>query len=287
MVAAVEHRFGRVNRLPPTIEWLTDHRSPRGRSVTAGACAFGRTRGSGYVLTDTRHFAREIGLEPRTTPLKSPPSNGPRPACAGRAGGDGSSARRSMAAAFVRTLKRDHGRVSPVPDAVTVLRQLPGWPAHHNEVHPHKALGYRSPREFLATRSNQETLSGRSGATTEPLDPVAVGVDPRWAGHGRFVTLWRDGRPRAHAPDMLAEAMAGVAPIRHDPSASGRSVLAEAAAHWQPSAWHAGQTVEQREGMWEFVRLPRRDPGGGGPATGICDHASPSRAARPRACGNG
>jgi putative transposase len=27
MVAAVEHRFGRVNRLPVTIEWLSDNRS--------------------------------------------------------------------------------------------------------------------------------------------------------------------------------------------------------------------------------------------------------------------
>lgn len=30
-----------------------------------------------------------------------------------------------MAEAFVRTLKRDYVRVSPVPDAETVLRQLP------------------------------------------------------------------------------------------------------------------------------------------------------------------
>jgi putative transposase len=55
MVTAVEHRFGRVNRLPRPIEWLTDN-------------------GSGYVSTETRRFAREIGLEPRTTPLESPQS---------------------------------------------------------------------------------------------------------------------------------------------------------------------------------------------------------------------
>jgi putative transposase len=115
MVTAVEHRFGRVNRLPRTIEWLTDN-------------------GSGYVSTETRRFAREIGLEPRTTPLESPQSNG-------------------MAEAFVRTLKRDYVRVSPVPDAETVMRLLPSWITHYNEVHPHKALGYRSPREFIATRS--------------------------------------------------------------------------------------------------------------------------------------
>jgi len=39
--------------------------------------------------------------------------------------------------------------VSPCPTAKAVLRQLPGWFAHYNEVHPHKALGYRSPREFI------------------------------------------------------------------------------------------------------------------------------------------
>jgi putative transposase len=115
MVAAVEHRFGQVNRLPQTIEWLTDN-------------------GSGYIATETRRFAREIGLEPRTTPIESPQSNG-------------------MAEAFVRTIKRDYVRVSPRPDAETVLRQLPAWLAHYNEVHPHKALGYRSPREFIEAKS--------------------------------------------------------------------------------------------------------------------------------------
>jgi putative transposase len=57
MVAAVEHRFGRVNRLPFTIEWLSDN----------GSC---------YIAGDTRSFARDIGLEPRTTPIESPQSNG-------------------------------------------------------------------------------------------------------------------------------------------------------------------------------------------------------------------
>jgi putative transposase len=111
MVAAVEHRFGRVNRLPATIEWLSDN-------------------GSSYIAGDTRRFARDIGLEPRTTPIESPQSNG-------------------MAEAFVRTIKRDYVRVSPRPNAEAVLRQLPSWIAHYNEVHPHKALGYRSPREFI------------------------------------------------------------------------------------------------------------------------------------------
>jgi putative transposase len=40
-------------------------------------------------------------MEPRTTPVQSPQSNG-------------------MAEAFVRTIKRDYVRVSPIPNARTV-----------------------------------------------------------------------------------------------------------------------------------------------------------------------
>ena len=116
MVAAVEHRFGRINRLPATIEWLSDN----------GSC---------YVAGDTCRFARNLGFEPRPTPIESPQSNG-------------------MAEAFVRTIKRDYVRVSPCPDAETFMWQLSAWVAHYNEVHPHKALGYRSPREFIAARGS-------------------------------------------------------------------------------------------------------------------------------------
>jgi putative transposase len=114
MVAAVEHRFGRINRLMLPIEWLSDN----------GGC---------YVAHQTRSFARDIGLEPRTTPIESPQSNG-------------------MAEAFVRTFKRDYVRMARRPDAETVLSLLPGWFAHYNETHPHRALGYRSPREFIRAK---------------------------------------------------------------------------------------------------------------------------------------
>ena len=98
MLAAVGHRFGRVDRLPVTIEWLSDN----------GSC---------YTAGNTRSFARDIGLEPRTTPIESPQSNG-------------------MAEAFVRTFKRDYVRVSLRPDAEAVMRKLshgsPTTTAHHN-----------------------------------------------------------------------------------------------------------------------------------------------------------
>ena len=78
-----------MNRLPRPIEWLSDN----------GSC---------YVARDTRTFARDIGLLPKTTPLESPQSNG-------------------IAEAFVRTFKRDYVRVGACPDAQTVLRSLPAW----------------------------------------------------------------------------------------------------------------------------------------------------------------
>ena len=65
-----------------------------------------------------------------------------------------------MAEAFVRTIKRDYARVNPLPDAHTVIESLPLWFDHYNAVHPHSALRYRSPREFIAAQSNQEAVSG-------------------------------------------------------------------------------------------------------------------------------
>jgi putative transposase len=111
ILAAVERRFGCVSAVPDAIEWLSDN----------GSC---------YVARHSKRFARGIGLEPRTTPYESPESNG-------------------MAEAFVRTFKRDYVRINALPDAQTVMNRLPAWFAHYNEVHPHKALGYRSPAEFI------------------------------------------------------------------------------------------------------------------------------------------
>src|ERR1051326_3232486 len=49
---------------------------------------------------------------------------------------------------FVKTFKRYYARVSAKPDAASVLCQLDTWFEHYNRVQPHKALGYRPPREF-------------------------------------------------------------------------------------------------------------------------------------------
>ncbi len=115
VITAVENRFGRINMLSEPIEWLTDN----------GSC---------FIARDTASLLRDIGMEPCTTPVHSPQSNG-------------------MAEAFVKTFKRDYVAVNPTPDAETVMAQLPFWFKHYNNLHPHSALGYQSPREFISSKS--------------------------------------------------------------------------------------------------------------------------------------
>ncbi|RMV46732.1 putative transposase for insertion element [Pseudomonas amygdali pv. lachrymans] len=117
MLESVEKRFG--DQLPSMpVQWLSDN-------------------GSAYIAEQTRLFARQIGLQPVTTPVRSPQSNG-------------------MAESFVKTIKRDYVANMPKPDRETALRNLTIAFEHYNEQHPHSALKYRSPREFrrLAAASN-------------------------------------------------------------------------------------------------------------------------------------
>ncbi|WP_102869200.1 IS3 family transposase, partial [Burkholderia thailandensis] len=108
-LAAVEQRFGTPQAAQP-IEWLSDN-------------------GSAYIDHRTRRFARALGLEPLTTPVRSPQSNG-------------------MAESFVKTMKHDYVAYMDKPDAPAALMRLAIAFEHYNERHPHKALKYRSPREF-------------------------------------------------------------------------------------------------------------------------------------------
>ncbi len=57
VITAVENRFGRINMLSEPIEWLTDN----------GSC---------FIAKDTASLLRDIGMEPCTTPVRSPQSNG-------------------------------------------------------------------------------------------------------------------------------------------------------------------------------------------------------------------
>jgi hypothetical protein len=93
----------------------------------------------------------------------------------------------------LKTFKRDYARVSPRPDAASVLRQLAGWFEHYNTVHPHKALGYRSPREFREQFAVEETTENAVGAVRRSHEST-MSAD---AGQGRS----RRRRWRA-APDL-------------------------------------------------------------------------------------
>jgi putative transposase len=118
-LASIERRSGEIDASSGAIQFLSDN-------------------GSVYTAGDTRKFAKSVGLEPRRTPVRSPQSNG-------------------MAESFVRTIKHDYVAIHGAPDAITVLRNLPKWFEHYNEVHPHKALGYRSPREFKRSKLSETT----------------------------------------------------------------------------------------------------------------------------------
>lgn len=114
MLGAVERRFGQQLPEQP-IQWLTDN----------GAC---------YRAHETRRFARMLGLEPCTTAVCSPQSNG-------------------MAERFVKTMKSDYIEFMPKPDVRTAVRNLAAAFEHYNENHPHSALGYLSPREYRRQRA--------------------------------------------------------------------------------------------------------------------------------------
>ena len=88
-----------------------------------------------------------------------------------------------MAEAFVKTFRRDYAQARPRPDAATVIEQLLDWFEHYNAVHPHKALGYRSPREFRG--------SVKYGATNLAVDA------PRRPHHSELSTEGIESRPPA------------------------------------------------------------------------------------------
>jgi putative transposase len=111
MAETLAYRFGvEARSTPQGIEWLSDNGPP-------------------YTAIETREFGRSIGLLIRTTPAYSPESNG-------------------MAEVFVKSFKRDYVYLSRLESAESVMQQLPRWFEDYNEVHPHKALRMKSPREF-------------------------------------------------------------------------------------------------------------------------------------------
>ena len=60
-----------------------------------------------------------------------------------------------MAESFVNTFKRDYVSGMKRTNGAVVLAQPPDAFRHFNEVHPHSALGYESPRMFRKERPCQ------------------------------------------------------------------------------------------------------------------------------------
>ncbi len=122
MLGAIEKRFG--DKVPEqSIQWLTDN-------------------DSAYRAHETRQFARELNLEPCTTAVSSPQSNG-------------------MAERFVKTMKEDYIAFMPKPNVRTAVHNLAEAFEHYNEWHPHSALGYRSPREYLRQQASNGLSDNR------------------------------------------------------------------------------------------------------------------------------
>jgi len=117
LIEAVEARFGNVDACPESLQFLTDN-------------------GGAYRAHETHAIALQLGITPIHTPVCSPQSNG-------------------MAESFVNTLKRDYVSQMDLSTAETVLAQLPNAFTHFNEVHPHSALKWKSPRMYRTELARQ------------------------------------------------------------------------------------------------------------------------------------
>lgn len=117
LIEAFEQRFGSVDAHPVELEFLSDN-------------------GGAYRAHETHAMARQLGIKPIHTPVCSPQSNG-------------------MAESFVNSFKRDYVGRMDRSSAEAVLGQLPDAFKHFNEVHPHSALNYKSPRMFRNERMRQ------------------------------------------------------------------------------------------------------------------------------------
>jgi len=115
MVNAIEKRFGKGLQSPRQLEFLTD-------------------RGAIYRAYNVQTLARQLNLKSCFTKAYSPESNG-------------------MAEAFVNTIKRDYVYTNDCETAEKVLKMLPEWFNHYNNMAPHSALGMMSPVEYKLTKS--------------------------------------------------------------------------------------------------------------------------------------
>ena len=99
------------------VQWLTDN-------------------GSAYTAHETRKFARDLNLEPCTTVVSSPEIN-------------------EIAESFVKMIKRDCIGIMANPDSLAAVINPAVVFIHYNKRHPHSALGYQSPQEYIRRKLSQ------------------------------------------------------------------------------------------------------------------------------------
>lgn len=168
MVQTMHKRFGEVEYMPQRTQWLSDN-------------------GSGYIAEETRDFARDIGLIACRTPYRSPQSNG-------------------MAEAFVKTFKRDYVSVNPTPDGPTVLEQMVRWFDDYNTVHPHSALGYRSPEEFRGDKGSKQMTTIYADFNNRNGDALSLSCNGTKADLERLGIRLQEGLPlRVSDGDLAAQ----------------------------------------------------------------------------------
>ena len=63
-----------------------------------------------------------------------------------------------MSGALVKTIPRDHLRLTAIPDAKTAPDLIDGWLQDDTEDHPHPGPGERAPRTFSQALQPSHTL---------------------------------------------------------------------------------------------------------------------------------
>ncbi len=138
--------------------------------------------GSGYIAEQTRRFARDIGFEPRTTPVERPQSNG-------------------MAEAFVRTMKRDmsgFSTVSLLSRSMNTVRYGRSWRRFHQgrQRRPWTGRGAPPPCRHSGGRCSRANLDDASIRWVECGKETVHGPSPNcdlsqgalWRLSGGFVS---------------------------------------------------------------------------------------------------
>ena len=97
-------------------------------------------------------IALTLNLVPCFTPVESPERNG-------------------MAAAFVKTFKRDYVRVGLIPNAAAALALIKSRMEDYNTVHPHSRLGYQSPREYILSQPSRVRFDGVNSSSEAGRHP--------------------------------------------------------------------------------------------------------------------